>query len=90
MLVSGLYGDQYLGPNLLLNSYQHLNVARIIFFPVANPSGFSKGEKLTIPTNIDIKKDFPFYDNEDCFRSTFSIIMDNIFRKYKIDLTINL
>jgi predicted deacylase len=41
LLVSGMHGNEYLGPHTLLYGYQHFEAAHIIYFPVANPSGFA-------------------------------------------------
>lgn len=40
-----MHGDEYLGPHTLLNAYQHLNAYKIIYFPMANPSGFARGQR---------------------------------------------
>ena len=42
LIVSGLRGDDYLSPTVLLNLYGKVRgAARVIYFPLANPSGFS-------------------------------------------------
>jgi len=63
LLVSGFYGGQYLGPNILLNSFGILNAAKIIYFPIANPSGWIHNSRNIFNSNIDIAHDFPFDGN---------------------------
>jgi hypothetical protein len=43
LLLSGLRGNDVLGPKVLLVAYGKLKAARIIYFPFANPSGLSMG-----------------------------------------------
>lgn len=54
LLVSGLEGNDKMGPELLLASYGKLTAARIIYFPLANPSGFVKGTSTTFPQQLNI------------------------------------
>ena len=39
---------------------------------------------------IDLNRDYPIDNNQNCYRGTSTRIIDKLFRKYKIDLTINL
>lgn len=55
LLVGGLRGDDKFSPALLLNAYKSLSAARIIYFPLANPSGYLMSTKTTYPNHIDIE-----------------------------------
>jgi len=44
-MVAGFHGNEYLGPHTLLYAYKHLKAAKIIYFPMANPSGFLKNQR---------------------------------------------
>lgn len=59
MIIAGLRGDDSIGPNILLNAYGELDAARIIFFPLPNPSGFNKDSIVTFPAAINVENDFP-------------------------------
>jgi len=63
LLISGLQGDDSLGPDLLFNSYGKITAARIIFFPLANPSGYMQGTQTTFPKQADVLLDFPINNN---------------------------
>jgi len=89
LIVAGLEGNDYLAVNSMLNIYQKINAARVIYFPLANPSGFIKNMSKTYPKEVDILSDFPTTKNtKECFKSSASRIMDHIYRKYEVDLTI--
>lgn len=45
LMVSGMHGDEFIGPHTLLYAYPHLRAHKIIYFPMANPSGFIKGTR---------------------------------------------
>jgi hypothetical protein len=45
LLLAGLRGDDATSPSVLLKAYGLLKAARMIFLPLANPSGFSKGTR---------------------------------------------
>lgn len=70
LLVAGLKGNDTLGPYLLLNSYGKVQAGRVIYFPLANPSGFAKDAANTQPEDISIAADFPFGTNQVCNRSS--------------------
>jgi predicted deacylase len=40
-------------------NFHNGNDCRIIIFPIANPSGFSKNQRVTYPSFIDPNRDFP-------------------------------
>lgn len=61
---------------------------KIIYFPVANPSGFLKRRRETVPGKIDPNRDYPIDGNTNCYQTTATHILDMLFRKYRIDLTI--
>ena len=48
-MVSGMHGNEFLGTHVLLYGFEHFKGAHIIYFPVANPSGFQRQERLTFP-----------------------------------------
>lgn len=76
----------------LLYAIKHLETpsTRIIIFPLANPSGFDHKRRLTFPTNLDPNRDFPIEQYTFCYQTTSSLIIDHIYRKYHIDLTLAL
>jgi hypothetical protein len=88
LLLSGLRGDDAISPNILLNAYGHLNAARTIFFPLANPSGATKNSPLTVPGSINPEKDFPVGDSQKCFQSAAAKSLLYLYQTYSIDLTI--
>lgn len=90
LLVSGMHGDEFIGPLTLLYAYKHLKADRIVYFPVANPSGFAKGMRATSPGGLDVNRDFPVDGNTLCYRTTATHILDMLFRKYRFDLTVAL
>lgn len=47
LMVAGMHGNEHIGPHALLYGYAHLKAYKIIYFPVANPSGFQKGIRQT-------------------------------------------
>lgn len=59
LIAAGMVGNDYLAANTMLNLYGHIQAARIIYLPVANPSGFVKNTSNTYPKKIDIESDFP-------------------------------
>jgi hypothetical protein len=70
-----------------------LEVARVIYFPVPNPSGFVFKSPLAYPSKVDPFYDFPikgYQDNKKCNRTSAVRVLDHIFRKYKIDLSLQL
>lgn len=85
-----MHGNEVLGPMTLLYAYKHLSAARIIYFPIANPSGFVKKQRLTFPGGLDPNRDFPIDSNNDCYAASSTLILDHIFRSYSIDLTVTL
>lgn len=92
LFVAGMHGNEYLGPLSLLYAIKHLEApsTRIIIFPLANPSGFDHHQRLTFPTNLDPNRDFPIEQYTKCYQTTSSLIIDHIYRKYHIDLTLAL
>jgi len=42
-----------------LNHFLDLYDAQLIIFPISNPSGFVKNQRVTFPTNIDPNRDYP-------------------------------
>lgn len=88
LMVAGMHGNEYIGPHTLLYGYAHLKAYRIIYFPVANPSGFHQGIRQTDPGKIDPNRDYPIDGNTDCYRTAASHIFDFLFRKYHFDLTL--
>jgi predicted deacylase len=91
-IVSGMHGNEYLGPTSILYAIKHLETpgTRIILFPLANPSGFDHNSRLVYPTNVDPNRDFPIEQYNKCYQSSSSLIIDRIYRKYHIDLTLTL
>lgn len=91
-MTSGMHGNQLIGPTTLLYLYELLKPKdiRIIYFPVCNPSGYNLKQRYTYPNGLDVNRDFPIDGNSKCYEGTSTRIIDKIFRKYKIDLTINL
>jgi predicted deacylase len=85
-----MHGDEFIGPHTLLYAYKHLKADKIIYFPVANPSGFAQGKRETFPGNIDVNRDFPIDGNKQCYCTTATHILDMLFRKYRFDLTVAL
>lgn len=57
---------------------------------MANPSGFDHSRRLVYPTNVDPNRDFPIEQYTRCYQASSSVIIDHIFRKYHIDLTLAL
>ena len=57
-----------------------------------NPSGFNKNarEIWIYRDAIDANRDYPIDNNKKCYRVSSTRIIDQIFRKYQIDLTVNL
>jgi hypothetical protein len=47
----------------LFKSYGKIDAARIIFVPLANPSGYERGIRFTFPKWGDLLLDFPLYGN---------------------------
>ena len=87
LMVSGMHGNEYLGPHVLLYGYQLFKNAHIIYFPMANPSGFEKNQRQTYPLKVDPNRDFPIDGNTNCYKAYSTKVLDFIFRKYQIDLT---
>jgi predicted deacylase len=85
-----MHGDEVLGPHTLLYAYQHLKAYKIVYFPMANPSGFIKNTRYTFPNKVDLNRDFPVDRNILCYRATATHIIDYLFRKYTFDLTVAL
>lgn len=67
LFVSGFHGDERLGPHTLAHGYKHFKGNHIIYFPMANPSGFIKNQQKTYPSNINPYLDFPFDNNTQCY-----------------------
>lgn len=63
-MISGLKGDDEIGPQLLMKSYGILNAATIIYIPYLNPSGTFNKQNNTFPGNFDVEKDFPLNGDE--------------------------
>ncbi len=58
LIVGGLKGNDYLGPSVILNLYGDLkggNAAQVIYFPIANPSGFTHNTAETYPQKINVE-----------------------------------
>ena len=89
MIVAGLKGNDYLAVNSMLNIYGKINAARVIYLPVANPSGFIKNKSKTYPNEVEIFSDFPTTKNtKECFKSSASRILDHLYREYEVGVTI--
>jgi predicted deacylase len=85
-VVAGFHGDEKLGPWILTYAYPYL-----ILLPSANPSGFVYGTREEQPSRIDPNRDFPFESNEKtCMLGVTSRIIDYIYRRWKIDLTLTI
>ena len=54
LLVSGMRGDDIIGPDLIIQSYQLFEARRIIFVPYLNPSAFVNNRKNAFPGKIDM------------------------------------
>ena len=87
LLVAGMHGNEYLGPHTLLYGYKHFKAARIIIFPVVNPSGFCQSKRNT-STNIDPNRDYPVDKNIICYQTNSALILDYLFRNNHFDLTL--
>lgn len=83
-----MHGNEYIGPHTLLYGYKYFDAPHIIYFPVANPSGYARNQRLTFPNQIDTNRDFPVDNNKVCYQSNAAHILDYLFRKYKFDLTL--
>ena len=77
-----------MGPHALLYGYQHFRGAHIIYFPLANPSGFEKNQSETYPAKLDPSKDFPVDGNKDCYQTNAALILDFLFRRYRFTMTL--
>jgi hypothetical protein len=73
---------------VLLKSYGKVAAARIIFFPMANPSGYMQGTKTTFPNQMDVFEDIPVNNNLVCNRTSAFKIIEGLYLKYPIDLSI--
>lgn len=62
-----MHGNEILGPHTLLNSYKLLKGYKILYFPIANPSGFLKRRRETVPGKIDPNRDYPIDNNTKCY-----------------------
>jgi predicted deacylase len=71
-----------------LYGYKHFKAARIVYFPLANPSGFEKEKRETYPGKLDPNRDYPIDKNQECYRTTATHILDHLFRIYSFDLTV--
>ena len=83
-----MHGNQYLGPHALLYGYKYFKANHIVYFPVANPSGFDISQRQTNPTRKDPNRDFPVDGNYDCYNTNAALVLDYLFRKYSFDLTL--
>lgn len=92
LMTAGIHGNELLGPTSLLYLYPLLKPEdiRIIYFPILNPSGYDRKTRLTFPNEVDLNRDYPIDCNTKCYQGSATRILDKIFRKYRIDLTINL
>lgn len=73
----------------MLNIYGKINAARVVYFPLANPSGFIKNTTKTFPNELDIQSDFPITKNTtECFKSSAARILNHIYTQYEVDVTI--
>lgn len=88
LLVGGMHGNEYLGPLTLLNGYKYFEAHHIIYFPVANPSGYDITQRHTNPSRKDPNRDFPIDGNNDCYTTNAALVLDHLFRTYSFDLTI--
>lgn len=56
-----------------------------------NPSGYNGNIRYTKDKKlIDANRDYPIDNNNLCYQASSTRIIDQIFRKYQIDLTVNL
>lgn len=92
LFVAGMHGNEFLGPMSVLYAVKHMRTAstRVIIFPLANPSGFDRHQRITFPTNLDPNRDFPIEQYSQCYQTSSSLIIDHIYRKYPIHLTLAL
>lgn len=90
LLLSGLEGNDTIGPEVLLASYGQLTAARIIYFPLANPSGFSMATSATYPRRFSVSEDFPLKGNSNCNRTSAFRILSYLYLHYSIDLSVYL
>jgi len=74
----------------MLYGYQYFKAAHIIYFPVANPSGFDRSSRNTFPSNRDPNRDFPVDMNTECYNTNAALVIDHLFRTYAFDLTLML
>ena len=74
----------------LLYGYKYFKAGHIVYFPVANPSGFAKSIRNTFPSNRDPNRDFPVDRNIDCYNTNAALIVDHLFRTYSFDLSLML
>lgn len=88
LIVGGLRGDDVLGPTTILNLYGKIKAARIIYFPIANPSGFMHKQAETYPNGINVEADFPLWGNKKCNMSSSIKALEYLFRTYQIDLSV--
>ena len=88
LLVSGMHGNEYLGPHALLYAYKELDAARIIYFPIANPSGFSTHSRYGYPVQVAPNRDYPVDKNKACYTAVSTKIIYSIFQTYSIDLVV--
>ena len=57
--------------------------------PVVNPSGYTHGTREEFPSRVDPNRDFPFdSDSNSCMRGVASRLMDYIYRRWNIDMSI--
>ena len=92
LITAGLHGNERIGPTALLYLYELLKPrnTRIIYFPIGNPSGYSRLSRETFPNKLDPNRDYPIDNNTECYEASATRIIDHLFRKYQIDLTLNL
>ena len=65
-----MHGNEFLGPHTLLYAYKHLKAYRILYFPMANPSGFNRHQRTTYPSGVDPNRDYPIDRNFNCYEAT--------------------
>ena len=92
LITAGIHGNEAIGPTALLYGYPHLKPehTRIIYLPIANPSGYTRGQRETYPAGLDPNRDYPIDHNTACYQTSATRIMDALFRDFPIDLTLNL
>lgn len=91
LVVSGFHGDEKLGVWISSYAFPYLKGKHVLYLPVVNPSGYAHNTREEFPSRIDPNRDFPFdSDSDSCMRGVASRLMDYVYRKWKIDMSITI